>query len=170
MDRLFTPWRFPYVSSLERQAGPCVFCGLRDCRPEEDASGFVLERAEDCYVVLNRYPYTTGHLLVVPYLHAPRMGELPVAVLEEMARLARRCEGLLERAFHPHGFNLGLNLGEAGGAGIEPHLHLHVVPRWRGDTSFMTVTGETRIVPQDLEKTYERLRPLFLAPEEGGER
>jgi ATP adenylyltransferase len=169
MDRLFTPWRFPYVSSLERQAGPCVFCGIGE-RPEEDASTFVLERAADCFVVLNRYPYPPGHLLVVPYRHAPRMQDLPERTLEEMARLARRGESLLQRAFRPHGFNVGVNLGEAGGAGIEPHLHLHLVPRWRGDTSFMTVTGETRIMPQDLAETYGRLRPLFAAAGEGEER
>jgi len=167
MDRLFTPWRFPYVSTLERQEGPCVFCPLRD-EPDRDATNFVLLRGSGCYVVLNRYPYTTGHLLVVPHLHAPLLQDLPVPVLEEMARITRRGERLLGPALHAHGFNVGINLGEAGGAGIEPHLHLHLVPRWRGDTSFMTVTGRTRVMPQDLDETYRRLRPLFL-PEEGGE-
>ena len=167
MERLFTPWRFPYVTSIERQSGPCVFCTLRD-QPEKDGSNFVLLRGVESYIVLNRYPYTTGHLLMVPNLHAARLQELPVSALEEMARLTRRGEKLLGRTFHAHGFNVGINLGEAGGAGIEPHLHLHLVPRWRGDTNFMTVTGETRVMPQDLDETYRRLLPLFLAGEEGG--
>jgi ATP adenylyltransferase len=144
-----------------------VLCEIRD-DPEHDEENFVLLRSALCYVVLNRYPYTTGHLMIVPRDHVERLREASEPALQEMARLARTCEELLQGAFRPDGFNLGMNIGRAGGAGIERHLHLHLVPRWIGDTSFITLTGDTRVVPHDLETVYQRLRPLFPGGERGG--
>jgi ATP adenylyltransferase len=160
MDRLFTPWRYQYVTSLNDQDDGCVLCTLRD-HPERDEENFVLLRTATSYVVLNRYPYTSGHLMVVPHEHVPRLQDLPPEVLREMMVLARQCETCLGQAFRPDGFNLGMNLGRIAGAGFPEHLHLHLVPRWSGDTSFMTVTGETRVVPLTLDQVFATLRPYF---------
>jgi ATP adenylyltransferase len=135
-----------------------VFCALVDAPHDTDRTTFVLHRAERCYIVLNIYPYTTGHVLIVPDAHRERLADLPPGVLGEMTSLAVRVERALQRVYHPHGINLGMNLGAAAGAGIEEHLHLHVVPRWSGDTSFLTVTGRTRVMPEELSRTWSKLR------------
>jgi ATP adenylyltransferase len=161
MDHLFTPWRFRYVRSLKKADSECVFCRIRDASPEDDGKLLVLLRTDRCFVVLNKYPYTSGHLMVVPNDHVARLGPAGLPVLEEMIRLAARCEEAVGGAYQPQGYNLGMNVGRAGGAGIEGHLHLHLVPRWAGDTNFMTVTGDARLLPHSLEETYRALKPHF---------
>jgi len=157
MQHLFTPWRFKYVTQVEHQKG-CVLCQIAAADPAEDESLFVLQRAKHHFLVLNIYPYTSGHMMIVPYEHRSRLGELPADALAEFSVLAVRVEKLLTDAYRPEGINMGLNLGVCAGAGIAEHLHMHAVPRWTGDTSFMTVVGDTRIIPEDLAETWRKLR------------
>lgn len=188
MDRLWTPWRYNYISSggaageaedarkgvpsaLRAWPGEdrqCVFCnliGAVDWTIEsgmvvEDAerAGLVVARGETGFVCLNAFPYSSGHVLLVPYRHMDSLAKLPIAEAEEMMRMAQRVETALRAVYHPDGINLGMNLGQAAGAGVAGHLHLHVLPRWFGDVNFMTATAETRILPEALEVTWERLR------------
>lgn len=160
MDYLFTPWRYAYVSAGRRADG-CVFCRIAAEDPARDASFHVVHRGRFCFVVLNIFPYNTGHLMVVPRAHAARLGALDDASRLELFDLAVRAERVLEEEYRPDGINLGMNLGSSAGAGIADHLHLHVVPRWAADTNFMTVAGETRILPEDLARTWERLQGRF---------
>ncbi|MGP8243243.1 MAG: HIT family protein [Bryobacteraceae bacterium] len=165
MDYLWTPWRFQYVAGLGNRSA-CVFCAA--AAAGNDREWLVVHRATHHFVILNRFPYTSGHLMVVPYAHLADLEELPPDALPEMMRLGRRAVRHLKKLYRPNGLNLGMNLGEAAGAGIASHLHLHVLPRWIGDTSFMTVTGETRVLPEALETTWEKLRGAF-ETEAGGE-
>ena len=158
MDYLWTPWRYQYVTKPE-DAGVCIFCAA--AQSSDDARTLVVHRGAHNFVILNRYPYCSGHVMVVPYLHAAALSELPDEALVELARLARECEKHLRAVYRPEGMNLGMNLGKSAGAGIAGHLHLHVLPRWTGDTNFMTVVGETRVVPEALEETWEKLRKAF---------
>lgn len=160
MDRLFRPWRYAYVAR-ERNAEICVLCEIALSPPEEDSSHYVLFRGAHHFVVLNIYPYNSGHLMIVPFLHAARLEDLPAEALSELALLAARTERVLRDAYRPEGMNLGMNLGAAAGAGIDAHLHLHVVPRWTGDTSFMTVAGESRVLPESVADTWRRLDGRF---------
>jgi ATP adenylyltransferase len=155
MRRLWTPWRFKYIRE-QRLANGCVFCNAGQGSDDEDL--LVVHRAEHSFVMLNRFPYTSGHIMVAPYQHVPRLSLISDQVAEEMMRLARRMEGILEKLYRPDGLNMGMNLGEAAGAGIEKHIHLHVLPRWHGDANFMTTVGETRVLPELLEETYARIR------------
>jgi ATP adenylyltransferase len=157
MDRLFSPWRYAYVTGL-KTGEPCVLCRLGDSDPSEDEAGFVVARYRHFYVVLNVYPYNSGHLMVVPYRHVADLPGLGDEVLGDLGVLAAKAEQALREVYHPDGINLGMNLGRSAGAGIADHLHLHVVPRWAGDTNFMTVAGETRVLPEDLHATWQRLR------------
>ena len=159
MDTLWSPWRVRYVSREKAPAG-CVFCGMAS-EPENDAESFILWRGRLAYVVLNRFPYSTGHLMVVPYAHVATLSDLDDACLSEMMILARLAEQALRNVYRPGGFNIGLNLGECAGAGIAAHLHLHVLPRWTGDANFMTTIGETRVIPEDLPETWRKLRIQF---------
>lgn len=136
----------------------CVFCHAPD-RPS--AADLVLWRGSTCFVIINLYPYNNGHIMVVPYRHAPTVTSLDAAELLEMAQLTQRAEQVLVEAYQPHGINIGINVGKSAGAGVVDHVHVHLVPRWTGDTNFMTVVGETRVLPEDLEATGRRLRPLF---------
>lgn len=158
MDHLWTPWRSTYVKGTNRPAVSCIFCRAFE-RPDEE--NFVLFRGEHNFALLNLYPYSTGHLMVAPNAHVSRLNEVPDEVTAEMMRFARRAEQVLEEVYTPEGLNLGLNLGEAAGAGIAGHMHLHVLPRWKGDANFMTVVGHTRIMPEAIETTYEKLRSVF---------
>lgn len=153
VDQLWTPWRMAYI--LGDKANGCVFCEktATDC----DEVEHVLLRGRTAYVTLNRYPYNNGHLLVVPYVHAPSLENLPVETLSEMMLLVNQGLAALRLAMRPDGFNIGVNLGKAAGAGIEDHVHIHVVPRWNGDTSFMSAIGDTRTIPEALEQTYRHL-------------
>ena len=158
MDYLWTPWRFQYVAGIVDRGG-CVFCAA--AAGENDREWLVVHRATHHFVILNRFPYTSGHLMVVPYAHLADLEELPADALPEMMSLGQRAVRHLKKLYRPDGLNLGMNLGEAAGAGIASHLHLHVLPRWVGDTNFMTVTGETRVLPEALEVTWEKLRAAF---------
>jgi ATP adenylyltransferase len=157
MQHLFTPWRFKYVTQVEHQKG-CVLCQIAATDPSEDESVFVLHRAAHHFLVLNIYPYTSGHLMIVPYEHCSRLAELPSAALSEFTELAVRVEKLLTKVYRPEGINMGMNLGLCAGAGIVEHLHMHAVPRWTGDTSFLTVVGETRVIPEELAETWRKLK------------
>jgi ATP adenylyltransferase len=158
MDYLWTPWRYQYVTNAEG-GSECVFCAA--AKSASDRESLVVHRAARNFVILNRYPYTTGHLMVVPYAHVSSLTDLPDETLEETIRLARDAELRLREVYRPDGLNIGINLGKSAGAGIAGHVHLHALPRWTGDTNFMTVAAETRVLPEDLEKTWEKLRRAF---------
>jgi ATP adenylyltransferase len=157
MDRLFSPWRYAYVTSRKSEGG-CALCRLGAADPSRDEEGFVVARAGHVFVVLNIYPYNSGHLMIVPYRHVARLSALDEEVLHEMGRLAARVEEAMSDAYHPDGINFGMNIGESAGAGIADHVHLHAVPRWAADTNFMTVAGETRVLPESLHDTWSKLR------------
>jgi ATP adenylyltransferase len=162
MERLMSPWRLRYVSSGRRKKEGCVFCAA--FRARDDRSRLVLFRGEHNFVILNKYPYNNGHLMIVPNAHIRSLQDAPDETLAEMTRLAARCEAALRRVYRPTGINLGMNLGKSAGAGIEEHYHLHVLPRWDGDTNFMTSVGGTRVIPEGLQASYRRLRPMFRKP------
>jgi ATP adenylyltransferase len=156
MDHLWSPWRLDYVTRTESESG-CVFCAAL---AGEEAS-LVVFRGITCFVILNKFPYNNGHLMVVPNRHVASLSEATGEELAELITLARLAELAVKEAYAPHGLNMGINLGKPAGAGILDHLHMHVVPRWNGDTNFMTVVGETRVLPEELAVTAERLRPVF---------
>jgi ATP adenylyltransferase len=158
MGKLWTPWRLPYILS-DKSSMDCVFCVARDAAG--DAEVLVLYRGSRAFVLLNRYPYNNAHLMVAPYQHSASLALLEAATRAEIMELGSLSEQLLREAYAPDGLNLGLNLGSAAGAGIEEHLHLHVVPRWGGDTNFMAALNDVRIIPERLDDSYRRLRPLF---------
>ncbi|MEO8593862.1 MAG: HIT domain-containing protein [Candidatus Solibacter sp.] len=160
MDYLWTPWRYKYVTEGERPSG-CVFCNAAEGSDDRDT--YIVHRASHNFVILNRFPYTNGHVMIVPYQHVSSLALMTEESLLEMMRLARDAERHLRAVYHPDGLNLGVNLGRSAGAGIADHLHMHVLPRWAGDTNFMTVTGETRVLPEDLPDTWERLRAAWAA-------
>ena len=169
MERLWTPWRKAFVESSADEAGDggaTAECFLDAAAADgDDAQRFVVYRGERVFVLLNLYPYNNGHLLVAPYAHTGDLAALEPATAAELMRVTQRGVAVLEQAYHPHGFNLGINLGRTAGAGLPDHLHVHVVPRWNGDTNFMPVVGETKVLPESLDQTYARLRPLFAAPD-----
>lgn len=158
MDFLWSPWRFQYIASARRESG-CIFCQLLS--ENDDPRNLILLRKSHNFLVLNKFPYTTGHLMIVTLRHLATLAESSAAELEEMIRLARDCEGILQKTYRPDGFNVGLNVGSSAGAGVAGHLHLHIVPRWRGDVNFVSVIGETRVIPEDLSTTYDRLHAHF---------
>jgi ATP adenylyltransferase len=152
MKRISAPWRMAF---LEKQAKGCVFC---DLQAEADGPGnLIVHRDEHAFVILNRYPYTSGHLLVVARAHVATLEELEAATRQQMMELATHCMRVLRRIYKPDGFNLGANVGEAAGAGVKGHIHLHIVPRWIGDANFMLTTAETKVFPEALEETYRRI-------------
>lgn len=157
MDRLWAPWRLSYVTAAQAPATECVFCDPRAGRDVD----LVLLQGRNAYVILNLYPYNNGHLMVVPIRHLAALAALTSDEQAELMQLTRLSEIALNEAYRPQGINVGINLGKAAGAGIENHLHIHLVPRWSGDTNFMTAVGETRVLPEDLSATAARLRPIF---------
>ncbi len=157
MERLWSPWRLAYVTGEKQDAG-CIFCLAP--RASSDDSLIVFSGAA-CYVVLNLYPYNNGHLMVAPYRHAATLSALTPGELQELALLTQRSEAALTEAYSPQGLNVGINLGKPAGAGVLDHVHVHLVPRWNGDTNFMTVVGSVRVLPEDLRDTVKRLRPIF---------
>lgn len=159
MDRVYAPWRSEYLMSAAKSS--CLFCDLADAN--EDRRNLVLERGERWYVMINRYPYTTGHLMIVARRHVERFSALTVEENAELMTLMARCEQAVEDAYGPDGINVGANLGRSAGAGIIGHLHVHVVPRWQGDTNFMSSVGETRVVSEDLMDTYDRIQGALAA-------
>jgi len=156
MEKLFSPWRLRYVASGKKIAG-CVFCHA--VRGRADRSNLVLARGSSLFVILNKYPYNNGHLMIVPNAHLGTLRDAPRETLHEMMEMAVRCEMALRTVYRPSGINLGMNLGKSAGAGIEGHFHLHLVPRWDGDTNFMSVVHNTRVIPEGLPDSYRRLRP-----------
>lgn len=162
MDRLWTPWRFDYISGLNSADTGCVFCRL--LAEDRDESNYILHRGRSLFLVLNLFPYTAGHILVVANRHISFLSDARPEELHEFAEVAQKCEAALRSEYRPEGFNLGFNLGRAAGAGVEHHLHMHVLPRWTGDSNFVSTVAETRVLPEDLSQTYQRLRSHFLAP------
>ena len=160
MDILWSPWRFHYVSEVVKKGG-CVFCEKAAADRSRDRENLILYRGQSNYILLNLYPYTTGHAMVAPYAHVARLADLDAESLKEMMALAQRLEAALAAAYKPEGFNLGMNLGRCAGAGVADHVHLHFLPRWFGDSNFMTVVGETRVQPEALATTYAKLAPFF---------
>jgi ATP adenylyltransferase len=158
MEHLWTPWRSTYMKE-KKDKTTCIFCFA--VQHNDDRETLVLYRGRHCFVLLNRYPYTSGHLMIAPYQHVSRLTATNESTSAEMMQLARFAETTLEKCYRPDGLNLGMNLGEAAGAGIEQHIHMHVLPRWKGDANFMTTVGETRIIPESLDVTYERLQGEF---------
>jgi ATP adenylyltransferase len=152
--RLWSPWRMQYLSE-ERPRG-CLFCNL--LAEQEDEKNLIVFRGQLAFVMLNRYPYNAGHLMVVPYAHEPSVENLPPETLLEMMVLVNRCLAALRKVMSPEAFNIGANLGHAAGAGVAEHVHMHVVPRWEGDTNFMPVLADVRVVPQLLKDTYRQIR------------
>jgi ATP adenylyltransferase len=189
MDYLWTPWRYAYLVDADpsspkgmRKGVPpalaawpgdcdCVFCNLIAATrfaiehgipaKEAERAAHIVQRAEHCFICLNAFPYTSGHVMIVPYAHQETLASLDEAAALEMMRLAQRTDAVLRQVYSPHGINMGLNLGQAAGAGIAAHLHMHALPRWLGDSNFMTVIGETRVLPETLDDTWERLRAGF---------
>jgi ATP adenylyltransferase len=155
MDYLWTPWRYQYIATADRNDG-CVFCEAPAAGDDERT--LIVHRGKKNYIILNRYPYTSGHAMIVPYAHLGTLPALEPAAGAEMMEMAQALERALESLYHPQGYNLGMNIGRAAGAGIAGHLHMHVLPRWTGDTSFITAVGETRVHPEELSVTYQRLR------------
>jgi len=163
VEILWSPWRNEYINSAESKssdASLCIFCRARD-NPDADETQFVVHRAAYNLVMLNLYPYVSGHLMIAPYIHVAHLNSAPKETTDEMIDLVKRCENVLAGVYHPDGFNLGMNLGRAAGAGVANHIHMHIVPRWVGDTNFMTSVGETRVLPEDLNTTYRKLSSRF---------
>jgi ATP adenylyltransferase len=157
LERLYSPWRLAYVTAASGESSSgCVFC---DALGRNDA--LILHRGTHCFVILNLYPYNNGHLMVVPLRHIARLADARAEELSELMALTRTAEMALAEAYAPHGLNMGLNLGKPAGAGVLDHLHMHVVPRWNGDTNFMSIVGETRVLPEEISVTADRLRPIF---------
>ena len=155
MDYLWTPWRYAYVAGIDKTSG-CVFCDLP--KAGDDAKARIVYRGRHCYVVLNTYPYTSGHVMIVPFAHLNELQKLPVGASHEMMDLGQKMEQVLRQLYTPDGINLGMNIGKAAGAGVAGHIHLHALPRWVADANFMTVVGETRVLPESLETTYQRIK------------
>jgi ATP adenylyltransferase len=159
MDYLWTPWRYRYIADVNKNDG-CIFC---DALKAGDEKARIVLRGELNFIILNAFPYTSGHVMIVPYQHVADLKDCKPEALAEMMRLAQRVERALAAEYKPEGYNLGMNLGRAAGAGVTGHLHMHVLPRWSGDSSFMTTVGETRVVPEDLDTTFEKLRRALAA-------
>ena len=158
MSFIWAPWRMKYIEEKTNKE-KCPFCAV--LTETEDRENFIILRGKTSFVMLNRYPYTSGHLLILPVKHKERLGDIDKKARTEMAELVNRAVEVLEIAYHPGGFNIGLNIGEAAGAGIPKHLHWHIVPRWAGDTNYMTSIGSTRVLPESLEDTYLRIKSIW---------
>lgn len=157
MDYLWTPWRYAYITNAAKSgnAEACIFCELPKLA---DLEARIVHRGEHCYIVLNTFPYTSGHVMIVPFAHIDELHKLPADVAHEMMALSQKMERVIRHVYSPDGINIGMNIGRAAGAGVAGHVHMHALPRWFGDTNFMTVAGETRVLPEALDITYERLR------------
>lgn len=158
MDHLFTPWRYAYITGTNA-TGDCLFCGLLQAK--DDEKSLIVHRAEHCFVMLNAFPYTSGHAMIVPYHHVDELIKLSQPAAQEIMALTQRLEGVLRELYRPDGVNLGMNIGKAAGAGVAGHIHMHILPRWFGDVNFMGSIGETRVLPEDLPTTYKKLRSKF---------
>ncbi len=157
MERMFTPWRMAYIAGPHERG--CILCEKPG--EDKDRDNLIVYRGEQCYVLLNLYPYNNGHLMIAPYAHIATLEDLPPETAAEMIHLTQKSIRALRRALSPHGFNIGMNLGRVAGAGIADHVHLHVVPRWQGDTNFMPLICGTKLIPEWLDETYEKLYRAF---------
>ncbi len=157
MHQLWAPWRMTYIANAD-EAPACIFCTKPQSSPEQDREQLILHRGKLSFVMMNLYPYNSGHLLIAPYAHLSSLALLPVDVTAEMMLLAQRCETAIRAALNPDGFNLGINEGKVAGAGFADHVHLHIVPRWNGDTNFMPVIGAVKVMPEFLEQTYDKIK------------
>jgi ATP adenylyltransferase len=159
-QRIWAPWRLAYVKDASKDTEEeCIFCGKP--AEDDDVGNLIVHRGESCFVILNLFPYTNGHLMVAPYDHCGRLQDLDPETIAEMMSLAKRSMERLEQVYEPHGYNVGFNQGRVAGAGVEHHIHMHVVPRWGGDTNFMPVIADTKVMPQTLEQSYEALKEAF---------
>ncbi len=158
MDWIWSPWRFPYITSA-----PADGCALCKALEKTDEEGLILYRGHENFIIMNLFPYTSGHLMIAPLAHLGELSEASKSASDEMMDLAKWSQRILGETYHPHGYNLGMNLGRAAGAGIADHFHLHVLPRWFGDTNFTTVICESRVIPEDLKSTYAKLKAQFSA-------
>ncbi|MDD5447707.1 MAG: HIT domain-containing protein [Actinomycetota bacterium] len=155
MDIIFAPWRYEYVKNAQKHEG-CVLC--EKAKEDKDKENLIILRGERCFAMLNLFPYTSGHLMVAPYKHAGSIEDIDDETLLEMMVMSKKCMGALRKAFDPDGFNIGINIEHAAGAGITDHIHMHIVPRWEGDSNFMAVCADARVIPLDLEKVWENLK------------
>jgi len=154
MDYLWTPWRYAYITGADKPKG-CIFCELAK---KDDATARIVHRGPNCFVILNTYPYTPGHVMIVPFAHLDELQKLSPQTAHEMIELSQKMENVLRTLYKPDGINLGMNIGAAAGAGVAGHIHMHVLPRWVADANFVSVIGETRVLPETLEMTWERIR------------
>lgn len=161
MEKMWSPWRSEYIENIEDKKHDCVFCNKKEYI-EEDNLDLVLYRGAFTYVVMNKFPYNNGHLMVVPYIHISNPSQMNLETSTEMWTLLMKSQFALDSAIHPHGYNIGMNVGESGGAGIKDHLHMHIVPRWSGDTNFTVTTSGFKVLSEALEKTKLKLLPFFL--------
>ena len=159
MEFLWSPWRYDYIASAGKTPPSCVFCVGQDSNTDEDR--LIVHRGTHNFVILNLFPYTAGHFMVAPYAHIANIGESSPGETSEMMELAKRGIAALRRLYRPEGFNIGMNLGHAAGAGVREHLHLHIVPWWIGDANFLSIAGETRVLPEELSVTHRRMREVF---------
>ncbi len=160
MKRLWAPWRMEYILS-EKKNKACLFCDISKANKTADKKNLILYRGKYCFVLMNRYPYNNGHLMVVPYFHTPAFDGLSDKMLFDLIKTVDKAVVMLRKALRPDGFNVGLNFGKVAGAGMEQHMHIHIVPRWAGDTDSMPIISETRVMPEHLRKTYNKLRRFF---------
>jgi ATP adenylyltransferase len=161
VERLWTPWRRAFVEgSADSTPTGCFLCDIA-AAPDKDKQNFVLARGASVFVLLNLYPYNSGHLMVAPYEHTGDLAKLERSTADDLMAMTQRSVGVLGQAYTPEGFNVGLNLGRAAGAGVPDHLHVHVLPRWTGDTNFMPIVAQTKVLPESLDQTYDRLAPHF---------
>lgn len=164
MDVLWSPWRYDYIkggeTKTQKAESDCVFCSILE-NSVSDEESFILHRAEFNFVILNIYPYISGHLMIIPYAHLADLDRAEKKITDELMDLTKRCQTVLREVYYPNGFNLGMNFGRAAGAGVAGHFHMHILPRWIGDANFMTSVGETRTIPEDLQTTYKKLKGKF---------
>ena len=156
MENLWTPWRFHYIKTAS-SGDDCVFCRILESGIEKDPENLIVHRGKHSFVILNRFPYTSGHLMIVMYRHISSLSAAKPEEMQEMMLLAQQCEKCLAEIYKPEGFNIGINVGKCAGAGVESHLHLHIIPRWIGDSNFVAAAGQTRIIPELLESTYQKV-------------
>ncbi len=164
MDVLWSPWRYDYIKSDKNEdaieSTGCVFCDILKSSASDEEK-FILHRAEHNFIILNIYPYISGHIMVVPYKHIADIDKSSKQESDELMDLTKKCQSIIRSTYYPQGLNIGMNLGKAAGAGVAEHLHMHILPRWVGDANFMTAIGETRTIPESLQTTYEKLKDAF---------
>jgi ATP adenylyltransferase len=159
VDLLWTPWRREFIEGTQERSTDCFLCAASAAH--DDKKNLILRRADTVFVLLNLYPYNSGHLMVAPYVHTGDLPNLDAGIAADLMHTTQKAVDVLQRAYRPDAFNIGMNLGKSAGAGVPDHLHLHVVPRWEGDTNFMPIVANTKVLPEALDQTYDRLEPYF---------